>query len=573
MHVHPVTEREMHAESRHAMTWWARVAVFSLSVFAFLWCAIMTPFDRTTGSRLFYLVNTLLFIVIWILVPLLVADSLSQERRENTLGLLILAGLKSREIVVGKSIAQALRGMNLLLVNAPIMVIPIILGGLTWTEVVIALMMNSAAVFVALSAGLLASALSRRWWRALPLAWLLSALLMTMFTLAIFIGEHMALFSSNPSNATARIPAVRLEMDFALLDWVRSPWQDRLDLQLNSATGAPPAAYGVDEGWWVHEMTLSAPNLPTALLLRALLTLLLALVFHRFAVWLAALLIDFDWRARPHSAAFVRWKQFWLSPRFLHALLRRRLSLAMNRNPIGWFHQRSWKSRLLKWGWFLALAVAASLVLSDSVNYAWGLPNALRWLGMVLLANIAYTAGSCFRHDLESGTMELLLVSSLSDRLILKGRIAGVAGQYLPSLVLLLVIWFTIFFDLPGQYFTIRGQLHWFEPVIFTTAAIALLYRGARESLRRRAPGWTWLLTLFHGIILPGLVAVLVTAISAFFVLLIGAGSGESSTVLLTANLWLWLAMFIIVQVIGTAISWFRALDQLRARNFSASFR
>jgi ABC-type transport system involved in multi-copper enzyme maturation permease subunit len=66
--------------------------------------------------------------------PFLTADCLSEERRDGTLSLLFLAGLRARNIVLGKFIGISLTAIFGLLALLPITAIPILLGGVGLQE-------------------------------------------------------------------------------------------------------------------------------------------------------------------------------------------------------------------------------------------------------------------------------------------------------------------------------------------------------------------------------------------------------------------------------------------------------
>src|SRR5438309_1059993 len=175
MNVGPVIQRELRAEARHAFTYWLRVlgAAALLTVFA------VTMLDQRgsatqLGAKLFSRLNATFFFAIWIVVPLLTADCLSRERREGTLGLLFLTPLSSRGVVIGKSLIHALRAATMLLATLPILALPFLIGGVSWQEGLLALMVDSSSVLLALTAGLVASSYCKEWNRALVLAEIVS---------------------------------------------------------------------------------------------------------------------------------------------------------------------------------------------------------------------------------------------------------------------------------------------------------------------------------------------------------------------------------------------------------------
>jgi ABC-type transport system involved in multi-copper enzyme maturation permease subunit len=93
---------------------------------------------------------------------LLTADSLSEEKRDGTLGLLFLTDLKGHDVVLGKLAATSLNACYGLLAVFPALVVPAMLGGVTGGEVarLMAALLNT--LFFSLAVGLVVSALARQ---------------------------------------------------------------------------------------------------------------------------------------------------------------------------------------------------------------------------------------------------------------------------------------------------------------------------------------------------------------------------------------------------------------------------
>src|SRR5206468_1203063 len=156
------------AEARHDFTYWLRLAGASALLVVF----VLTLADQRLsapqlGAILFGNLHTALVFAIWMLVPLLTADCISRERREGTLGLLFLTRLSAQDIVAAKTLAHALRALTLWLAVLPVLMIPFLLGGVTWMEALLSVAISFSAVCWALSAGLVASAWSKSWLRSL----------------------------------------------------------------------------------------------------------------------------------------------------------------------------------------------------------------------------------------------------------------------------------------------------------------------------------------------------------------------------------------------------------------------
>src|SRR6266567_5054900 len=181
MIVLPVIERELRACARQPFTYYLRalgVAALMLACFLF---GMQRGFGPALGSRLFSSLHFTLFCAIWLLVPLLTADCLSRERREGTLGILFLTPLTARAIVIGKGLIHSLRALTMVLAVLPVLAIPFLLGGVTWREGLMALLLDLGSVGLALAAGLVASAYCRQWNRALLLAEVLAAVVLFGF--------------------------------------------------------------------------------------------------------------------------------------------------------------------------------------------------------------------------------------------------------------------------------------------------------------------------------------------------------------------------------------------------------
>lgn len=64
------------------------------------------------GGVLFRKMSLTLFAAIWVLAPLLTADCISHERREGTLGLLLLTPLNAHDVVIAKGLVHASQALT-----------------------------------------------------------------------------------------------------------------------------------------------------------------------------------------------------------------------------------------------------------------------------------------------------------------------------------------------------------------------------------------------------------------------------------------------------------------------------
>ena len=181
MTVLPVIARELRASARQPFTYYVRVVGVTALLLASLLFGLHYGFEPALGRRLFGALHGTLFGAIWLLVPMLTADCISRERREGTLGLLFLTPLTGTDIVVAKGLAHGLRAVTLGVAVVPVLTIPFLLGGVSWIEALLAVLINANAMCWALAAGLLASAWGKAWHRTLVAAALLAFAFFLLF--------------------------------------------------------------------------------------------------------------------------------------------------------------------------------------------------------------------------------------------------------------------------------------------------------------------------------------------------------------------------------------------------------
>lgn len=460
MSIWPVIARELKAQARQPWTYWLRVVGGALVATAFAvasWnlrslehpvfrSAVQNPVNAF-GTALFGKLNLLIFLAIWVFVPLSTADAISRERREGTLALLFLTQLHSWGIVVGKATAHILRALSLLLTMGPWLMLPVLFGGVELKDVGLALMLNSIAVLLALAAGLLASTIPRDWLKAVILAELLA---LVLFMAMLRAHERVLLRAMNvgvsaPTATTLRFGGMTPGMIISrhLFGYSNSSGTLRTILQRIQVTtdssiemsqqwfGGPTPIATMETHWQTIWTNLTPPG---------------QLAWFRGVAWmgaqavgallvalfLAAGCVRRSWRDPLPSTRILQLKQTFLSPRFQVALLRRKLSRSLSANPIGWLQHYSPAARLVKWGWcFFVLVVEIFFSLSATDLY-----DAQAGLGLVLLLGLAFSATASFRNEMETGAFELLLVTPLRERQIIFGRLRGLWNQFFPALAI-----------------------------------------------------------------------------------------------------------------------------------------
>jgi ABC-type transport system involved in multi-copper enzyme maturation permease subunit len=489
MNVLPVIEREMRAQARHSFTYLSRVLSASALLLAALIFWASYGFGPRLGSLMFSYLNCALFISIWVLVPLLAADCISREQREGTVGLLFLTPLKAREIVLAKGLVHGLRSLTLWLSVLPVLTIVFLLGGVTWKEAALSVLMNFSSICWALAAGLIASSLSKPWVRAI----LLSGGLAACFCVVFMIFCSLLITSAISSD-----PAFRLGFPYQYARWqfginraayIGGPLQWHLPAGFFAATDF--------EAWWGEMFRVLSRPSQRAWLVAAGETALFSMAFLLAAVLFAARNLRRGWQEEPPSARRVWFEETFCTPvigvNFFHRWLRRKLE----RNPIGWLEQRTWTGRLVTWGW-LAVLISIYSVIFYAPNIVQLLPGVQTFMAWSLLMLVAVSAAGSFQRERETRVLELLLVSPMTAGEIISGRLRGLWGQFLPSFVLMVTVWTylgLIFHNDGDRNF---GMMPFFCGGYFTLPVIGLYY-----SLKRANFISSFLGTIFVGLLGP----------------------------------------------------------------------
>jgi hypothetical protein len=161
----PFLLREMRLQARCRSTFFLRMlgATVILSGFAWCWWRLRGA-DAGSGLSLFGLLARGGIAAAWIVGPVLTADCIARERREQTLGLLWLTPLRPWQVLMAKSVSQWIRALSFLGATVPIYAVPIVLGGVGPADMLRFGLLQMAALGLAMSSGLVASTVFRGWW-------------------------------------------------------------------------------------------------------------------------------------------------------------------------------------------------------------------------------------------------------------------------------------------------------------------------------------------------------------------------------------------------------------------------
>ena len=166
----PVITRELRAAARAPALYRLRLAVGLIGI-ALLWLTLhRSGSGLNSGRTIFNVVHQATALILLILTPLMTADAISKEKREGTLDLLFLTSLTSLKFVSTKFVSQFVRVLCVWAVMIPLSTVPLLSGGVLASDVQTMFIVELTVILLGLTAGLLASALSKRMLWSLVLA-------------------------------------------------------------------------------------------------------------------------------------------------------------------------------------------------------------------------------------------------------------------------------------------------------------------------------------------------------------------------------------------------------------------
>jgi ABC-type transport system involved in multi-copper enzyme maturation permease subunit len=187
MSVLPIVDRELRVTARRKGIYWMRFyAALSMLL---IWLVVLLNTNLAARGQMGHYLLTSLGVLALAMSMLagvfLTADSLSEEKREGTLGLLFLTDLKAYDVVLGKMAAHSLHAFFGLLAMLPILGLTILMGGVTGKEFSRVALVFIATLFFSLSLGMAVSAVCREARQAITT---------TFFLMLLFAGLMPALW-------------------------------------------------------------------------------------------------------------------------------------------------------------------------------------------------------------------------------------------------------------------------------------------------------------------------------------------------------------------------------------------
>jgi ABC-type transport system involved in multi-copper enzyme maturation permease subunit len=371
----PVVERELRLAARKPSTFWLRVIAAAVA----LGLATIVGLMRSIGGIGVSMLGQIVFgVLTWgaLLTALaaglfLTSDCLSEEKREGTLGFLFLTDLRGYDIVGGKLLASSLRAFYALLALFPILAITLLMGGVTGAQFWKTAVALINALMFSLASGMLVSCFSRDAQKALSATILL-----------------LLLFNLGGPGVDALISAISNRGFIA-----------------RASLASPAFLFTQAAGWSANYWMALFATQAIAWLSLALTSVFLPRAWQQKTV-----------KAVTNRGAYA-WK--YGGPKRRERLRRKWLSI----DPMIWVSCRErWIGAGILVVVLLALVALASLLLANnrSVQYIWSSVGAL--FAFVFYIWTASHASRFFFELRQSGLMELLLSTPLTEKEIVQGR-------------------------------------------------------------------------------------------------------------------------------------------------------
>jgi ABC-type transport system involved in multi-copper enzyme maturation permease subunit len=421
-----VVQRELRVTARRPLNHWLRLAGAGVGVIIFCLVTATPAPPSYTGGRLFNKTHQLLIYLICAFVPAITADCIARERREGTLGLLFMTPLTASGIVLGKILAQVLRAFTLWLAVLPVLTIPFIYGGLTWADVASFLIVELCVAMLCLAAGILASSLTEN----RSIAFILAFLLMGAFMGVTRQYQYLKVTRAVPTVTTKWTSVIRNPGGAPMI--VIPPPGSRFG-------GGRYGSRVTSGGFGVSVNFVSAAGPIGLSSLRPPLNVLtvdfsIAAIILLTALLVAGWCVERSWQDKIPSVRRQNWIKRYCTPIF-HRWFARRMQRAMERNPIAWLQQYSWKARATKWGLCL-LFLLLECAFVDPNRYR-SISGMLDGLLLILAGAYTYAGVNGFLQEKKTGALELILVSPIPVKKIIFGRAWGLWKQFLPAALLL----------------------------------------------------------------------------------------------------------------------------------------
>jgi len=426
----------------------------AISGWAFLVTGRLQP--QMVGRMLFYTLTGGVMFYALLAGIRFTSDSLSEEKREGTLGLLFLTDLRGYDVVVGKLLATSLAVFYCVLAVLPVLALPLLMGGVGAGEFarLVGVIVNT--LFFSLCVGMFASAISRS--PRVAIAW-------TLLLLLIVCGGSPAL---------------------GMLEWKSRHWRGNFVHEF--AIPSPVFSYftGTDEFF--------KRGFARAFYSSVIIVHLLGWIF----LALASFVVRRSWQDKPATVRSSELKEKWRNTIEGDASSRNdfRRSL-LDENAFYWLATKPRQKAL--WSWLPMLFVV--------IAWIWGLAKTrgdwlnpgiyaatIILLGLTMKAMLVAESSQRILQDRMIGALELLMTTPLTVKEIVRGQRLALQRQFTKPIIALFIIGFVLWLmgashhDMNGSNRTTWLWAGFLGLIVFVADIVALFWMGMWHGLAAKNP-------------------------------------------------------------------------------------
>lgn len=473
----PIVQRELRVAARRPGTYWMRmlIALLASCIGAGILLATLGAVSpQRTGQFIFRGLSGLLLLYGLGYGRRATADCLSSEKREGTLGLLFLTDLKGYDVVLGKLTATSVGGFYALLAVMPVLAVCLLLGGITTGEFWRMVLVLVDTFLLSLAIGVLGSAMTRDFRRAMAANFLLLLLLMgALPAAALAIAYFLPLIGFLPELFFC-CPVYGFYLSF-------------------------DAPYKVESAhYWTSVAVIQA------------LTWLLVL--------LASSIVPRSWQDLPVRTSSNRWRELWHAWSYGKASQRQAYRRQLlDSNAFYWLAARARLKPVHVWTflgcmavWWLAGWAASGHYWLDEIEY-------VLTAGLLIFALkvwVTIEAGQELADDQRSGAVELLLSVPLTVDDILRGQMLALRRQFLKPLFVAIGAQILFMWVLYRRASEVRVLAMWLASILMLLLDLATLtWVAMQQALTAKNHNQATIRTLIRVLVLPWALFGLVMAI------------------------------------------------------------
>lgn len=170
MRLNPIVKKDVEVQSRSMKICWGVFAYeLILALVFFLAVMIIQEENRYSNNNiysalvwLYPILAVTQFMILGVVVPVRTASSISGEKERQTFDIMMTTSMTSFSVISGKVVSAIVQSMLFVAASMPVMALPFIIGGMSWSYLFWFLAVALLISFFAASIGILCSSLCRK---------------------------------------------------------------------------------------------------------------------------------------------------------------------------------------------------------------------------------------------------------------------------------------------------------------------------------------------------------------------------------------------------------------------------